>query len=202
MRADLIFRVSLLMLFIAFIAHRAYYTRRLGRRDEPTTEPEDRSAATRLATLLSVPALLATLVYIVNPRWIAWGTIAFPGWVRWSGVGIALLGFGLLQWAQQALGDNWSDTPRLVEGQTLVTAGPYRRIRHPIYTAFLLIMSAPLLISANWVVGFLWLALTALAVRSRVVIEELLMLAQFGDRYREYMRETGRLLPLKGNWRT
>jgi protein-S-isoprenylcysteine O-methyltransferase Ste14 len=77
----------------------------------------------------------------------------------------------------------------------LVTSGPYRRIRHPIYTAFLLILGAPLLLSANWLIGGAWLAMTILEVTTRIRIEEAMMLSRFGDQYRAYMATTGRLLP-------
>jgi protein-S-isoprenylcysteine O-methyltransferase Ste14 len=82
-----------------------------------------------------------------------------------------------------------------MKDQSLVTSGPYHWIRHPIYTAFLLIMSAPLLISANWFIGGLWLGLTGLEVMGRIQFEEALMLETFGEQYRVYMQKTGRLIP-------
>jgi protein-S-isoprenylcysteine O-methyltransferase Ste14 len=195
MSDDLIFRLLVLVLFGAFVVHRGYYSRRASRAGMPADAQPEQGFAARAAIVLNIAALVVTLLYAINPQWLEWGALAFPGWVRWGGVGIAALGFGLLQWAQQTLGSNWSDTPRLLPGQQLVTAGPYRWVRHPIYTAFLLIMCAPLLLSANWIVGGLWLGSTALAVWGRVKVEEALMLAQFGDRYREYKRATGSLVP-------
>ncbi len=125
----------------------------------------------------------------------SWASLPFPFWLRWVGVGAALSGFVLLQQAHQALDRNWSDTPRLVKDQTLVTGGPYRWIRHPIYTAFLLIMSATLFLSANWFIGILWIGTTLLEVMSRVKYEEALMIEAFGEQYRSYIRTTGRLIP-------
>jgi protein-S-isoprenylcysteine O-methyltransferase Ste14 len=77
----------------------------------------------------------------------------------------------------------------------LVTSGPYRFIRHPIYTAFLLILGSTLLISANWLIGLAWISMTVLEVASRIGFEEQLMLEYFGDQYLEYSKRTGRLLP-------
>jgi protein-S-isoprenylcysteine O-methyltransferase Ste14 len=110
-------------------------------------------------------------------------------------VGLAVLGFSLLQWAQNTLGKNWSDTPRMMEAQKLITSGPYRFIRHPIYTAFLLILGSALFISANWFIGLTWLGMTVLEVASRISFEETLMLEYFGDQYRVYSKSTGRLVP-------
>ena len=125
----------------------------------------------------------------------SWSALPLPLWLRWLGVGVALSGFTLLQWAQQSLGKNWSDEPRLVEGQEMISSGPYRWIRHPIYAAFLLILGSLLLISANWFIGALWLGMTGLDVASRMRTEESMMVGQFGEQYRAYMRRTGRLFP-------
>ena len=68
-------------------------------------------------------------------------------------------------------------------------------IRHPIYTAFILILGSTLLVSANWLIGLTWIEMTILEIVSRIHFEENLMLEYFGDQYREYMNHTGRLLP-------
>lgn len=108
---------------------------------------------------------------------------------------MALSGFMLLQWAQNTLGKNWSDTPRMMKAQALVTSGPYQFIRHPIYTAFILILGSTLFISANWLIGLSWAGMAALEIASRIGFEESLMLEYFGDQYRAYMKMTGRLWP-------
>jgi protein-S-isoprenylcysteine O-methyltransferase Ste14 len=83
----------------------------------------------------------------------------------------------------------------MMQDQALVTSGPYRFVRHPIYTAFLLILGSTLFISSNWLVGLAWIGMTVLETASRIGFEESLMLEYFGDQYREYMKRTGRLLP-------
>lgn len=195
METELIFRILLPILFIGFIAHRGYYNRKFSRTRENTLKEREGTLALRLANLLSLPALLATVLYIISPRWMAWSSLPSPTWLRWVGVGSAGLGFVVLQWAHHALGKNWSDTPRLMQAQTLVTSGPYRWVRHPIYTAFLLIMSAPLFLSANGLIGGLWIGMTTLEVISRMRFEEALLTEHFGNQYRAYLERTGRLLP-------
>lgn len=195
MHNELIYRLLLLALFVGFVAFRGYFQRKFGRPDEDTVKQRAGNPAEKISNLLSIPALIATIVYIVYPAWMSWASLPLPAWLRWVGVGLAVLGFALLQWAHQALGRNWSDAPRLMKDQNLVTSGPYRWVRHPIYAAFLLIMSAPLLISANWFIGVLWLGLTGLEVMGRMQFEEALMLETFGDQYRVYMQKAGRLFP-------
>ena len=195
METELVFRILLLGLFVAFIGHRGYYTKKFGQPDAATLKAREQSWAEQAANLLSVPALLATAAYIFFPAWMAWSAWPLPLWLRWSGVGIAAAGFTLLQWAHQALSKNWSDKPRLLQDQALITSGPYRWVRHPIYTPFLLILSAPFFLSANWFIGGLWIGLTAVEVFSRVRFEEALLAEHFGDQYRAYINSTGRLLP-------
>jgi len=192
---NFIFRITLLILFVGFVAHRGYYHRKFPASNENTIKQRAEKLVPLLANLLSLPALMAVGIYILYPPWIAWAALPFPAELRWVGVGIALSGFVLLQWAHQALSKNWSDVPRLMKDQTLITSGPYRWIRHPIYTAFLLIMSATLFISANWFIGIVWVGMTMLEVMSRIRIEEAMMIESFGDQYRAYMKRTGRLLP-------
>ena len=108
---------------------------------------------------------------------------------------MSLVGFALLQWAQVTLGRSWSDTPRMMKEQALITSGPYQFIRHPIYTAFILILGSTLFISSNWTIGLTWAGMTVLDIASRIGFEESLMLEYFGEQYREYMTKTGRLLP-------
>lgn len=194
METQTIFRIILPILIIAFVAHRGYYVRKHGK-EENTLEKREEGPASKLAGILGFAGFVTMLVYIINPDWLSWASIRFPLWLRWASLVIALSGFVLLQWAQDTLGRNWSDTPRMIKEQALVTSGPYRFIRHPIYTAFLLILGSTLFISANWLIGLAWIGMTILEVASRIGFEENVMLEYFGDQYREYMKSTGRLLP-------
>lgn len=191
---ETIFRITLPFLIIAFAAHRGYYVRKHGK-EENTLKKREEGWTSKIAAVLGMIGFIAILIFALKPQWLAWATLSFPLWLRWTGIGIALLGFALLQWSQTTLGKNWSDTPRMMKEQTLITSGPYQFIRHPIYTAFLLILGSTLLISANWLIGLAWIGMTVLEVASRIGFEEGLMLEYFGDQYRDYMKRTGKLLP-------
>ena len=188
------FRIILPALILTFAMHRGYYVRKHGE-ERDTLEKREEGLASKIAGMLGLLGFVGILIYAVQPGWLSPASLALPLWLRWTGVGMALLGFALLQWAQTTLGRSWSDTPRMIREQALITSGPYQFIRHPIYTAFLLILGATLLISANWLIGLAWIGMTALEVISRIGFEENLMLEYFGDQYRVYMKKTGRLLP-------
>lgn len=195
MENEMIFRIILPVLIVLFAAHRGYYVTKHGRLENDTLKKREEGTASKFAGLLSVMGFVTIIAYAADPNWLAWANLPLPAWVQWTGVGIALLGFALLQWAQNTLGRNWSDTPRMLKGQALITSGPYQFLRHPIYTAFIFILGSSLLISANWLIGLAWIGMTVLEVASRIGFEESLMLEYFGDEYREYMKRTGRLFP-------
>jgi protein-S-isoprenylcysteine O-methyltransferase Ste14 len=190
---ETIFRILLPVLILAFALHRGYYVRKHGK-EENTLKKRAEGWDSRVANVFGLIGFVAILAYIIQPSWLAWARLPLPSGVRWAGVGVALLGFALLQWAQTALGKSWSDTPRMIKEQTLVTSGPYRFIRHPIYMAFILILGSMILISANWLISLAWIGIV-IEVVSRIHFEESLMLEYFGDQYHQYMKRTGCCLP-------
>ena len=192
---ETLFRIILPVLIIAFAAHRGYYVKNHSQPEDVTLKKRQEGIASRVSGVLGLIGFISVIAFVINPNWLAFASLSFPVWLRWIGIALALAGFALLQWAQVTLGKSWSDTPRMMKEQTLITSGPYQFIRHPIYTAFVLILGSALLISANWFIGLAWLGMTVLEVASRVGFEESLMLEYFGDQYREYMKKTGRLLP-------
>jgi protein-S-isoprenylcysteine O-methyltransferase Ste14 len=192
---ETLFRILLPVLIIVFAAHRGYYAKNHSQPEDVTLKKRQEGIASKVSGVLAVIGFISVIAFVINPNWLALASLSFSVWLRWVGIALALAGFALLQWAQVTLGNSWSDTPRMMKEQTLITSGPYQFIRHPIYTAFILILGSALLISANWLIGLAWLGMTVLEVASRVGFEEALMLEYFGDQYREYMKKTGRLLP-------
>jgi protein-S-isoprenylcysteine O-methyltransferase Ste14 len=192
---ETIFRVIVPSLLIAFAFHRGYYVKTHSKPEEATLKQQEEGALSKAAGILGIPGFLSVIAYAVHPGWLAFASLSFPNALRWAGLGMAVLGFALLQWAQITLGRSWSDMPRMLKEQTLVTSGPYRVIRHPIYTAFLLILGSLLFISSNWLIGLCWIGMVSLEIISRIQFEETLMTEYFGEQYRAYMKKTGRLLP-------
>jgi len=195
METETIFRILLPTLIVAFAAHRGYYVKNHSQPADDTLKKREEGTASKVAGLLGLLGFISVLAYTINPKWVAFADLALPVWLRWAGVGIALIGFALLQWAQVTLASSWSDTPRMLKEQSLITSGPYRWIRHPIYTAFILILSSTLFISSNWLIGLGWAGMTIFETISRIGFEESLMIEYFSDQYREYMKHTGRFLP-------
>jgi protein-S-isoprenylcysteine O-methyltransferase Ste14 len=137
-------------------------------------------------------------VYLVNPAWVSWSSIALPPWLRWAGAPLALLVVpSFLFWTFQSLGKNLTDTVVIRREHTLVTHGPYRWVRHPFYDVVCLWGLSLVLLTANWLLALLGVvAVTMLVARTRV--EEAKLAERFGDEYRAYARRTGRFFPVLG----
>jgi protein-S-isoprenylcysteine O-methyltransferase Ste14 len=146
---------------------------------------------------IGIAGMVGLICYLVNPSSMAWSSVSLPLWLRWSGVGIGVVAGALLLWAFHNLGKNLTDTVVTREKHTLVTTGPYRWVRHPFYVAVLLGMLGNSLMAANWFI-FLTGALVFALMTIRTRKEEELLLARFGDEYRDYMKRTGRFWPKIG----
>ena len=195
MEQEIFFKELVPGLLIAFALHRGYYVSTHSKPEEITLMKRKEGLPSKVAGVLGMIGFLAVVVYVIQPSRIAFANLQIPTMLRWTGVGLAIIGFALLQWAQVTLGKSWSDTPRMMNEQTLVTSGPYRIVRHPIYSAFLAILGSLLLISSNWLIGLCWIGMASLEILSRIQYEETLMTEYFGKQYQDYMKKTGRLWP-------
>ena len=149
-----------------------------------------------LATLRPLGAVFwfGLIAWMINPRWLAWSSVPVPLWLRWAGVPILLAGSALLVWTFRSLGKNLTDTVVTRKQHTLVSHGPYRWIRHPLYSSAALLVVALSLIAANWFF-FVTGALLLCVLVARTRTEEANLVARFGDSYRQYMERTGRFVP-------
>ncbi|HZZ27030.1 MAG TPA: isoprenylcysteine carboxylmethyltransferase family protein [Pirellulales bacterium] len=114
----------------------------------------------------------------------------------WAAVGSVVTAIGLLfaVWARVFLGKYWSGTITLKEGHRLIRGGPYRLVRHPIYTGFVTgaIGSA---ITMGTVDAFVGAALIAITCALKIRREERVLTDEFGDAYLQFKREVRMLVP-------
>jgi len=107
---------------------------------------------------------------------------------------LCVAGMSVAIWARRDLGRNWSATPTIRENHELITSGPYRFVRHPIYSGILLALLGTAIASGNvlWLVALaLFLGLFAFRMRA----EEQLMGSEFPDQYPSYVARTSALIP-------
>ena len=107
---------------------------------------------------------------------------------------LCLCGLGLCLWARAVLGRNWSGTVTLKENHELIVRGPYRLVRHPIYTGILAMFIATA-IQQGRVAGLLGLILIFLSLWLKSSQEEELMRQEFPHEYAAYRHRTKRIIP-------
>jgi protein-S-isoprenylcysteine O-methyltransferase Ste14 len=193
-----VFHLSFVIVFLSFTAIRAYFHKKAVQSRGPVEYKEGR-LHTALRLIIGIPFMLALLIYMVRPGWFTWAALPLQGWGQWAGLILGTTSIPLILWVQVALGNNFSTTLHVRQEHTLVTQGPYRWVRHPMYTVLFVHLVALLLLSANWFIGGVPLLAFTLIVAARLKNEEHLMAEKFGPAYQDYMRRTGRFLPrLKG----
>ena len=111
-----------------------------------------------------------------------------------AAIALTLAGMALAVWARVHLGRNWSSAPSIKEQHQLIRSGPYRLVRHPIYTGLLIALAGTLLANGR-VRGALTLVVVWLAFDIKRRIEEDFMVQTFGPQYEDYRRSTGALFP-------
>ena len=150
-----------------------------------------------------IPLLVAVLLLsssrfagaALDTRFLPWSA-----WVPlfWAGTALLLAGLLFAVAARRQLGGNWSGTVTLKQDHTLTRAGPYRLVRHPIYTGLLLAVFGSGVIALGEWRGLVALALVVAALLRKIQIEERFMEAQFGEAYVRYRHEVPALIP---GWR-
>jgi protein-S-isoprenylcysteine O-methyltransferase Ste14 len=123
------------------------------------------------------------------------GVLAYAAWMGWAGVAITVLGFVITFWARFTLGGNWSSNVTIKVEHELVRSGPYRWVRHPIYTGMIVALAGTAVARDQWrgvvAVALMWVAFTIKRMK-----EEQFMRQTFGAHYLEYSQTTGAIFPL------
>ena len=114
--------------------------------------------------------------------------------LRVLGVGLSLYSQVMVAWTVRTLGRLLIPGLAVFRDHVLVTSGPFRWIRHPLYSGALALWLGAALGTLNWLLLALWPLFVA-AVVSELPKEERMLRAKFGAPYEAYEAQTGRFLP-------
>jgi protein-S-isoprenylcysteine O-methyltransferase Ste14 len=192
---ETVFRILAAIILFTGVGISTYYRRKA---DRSTGEQVSRSVDGKaMMTVIKVFGLLlwfSPLVYLLNPAWMAWSKIGLPDALRWLGVIIGVLSVSGIYWLFSSIGSGITPTSATRTQHTLVTSGPYRWVRHPLYTVATSLFIAFGLMADNWFIALLGiLAFIAMAIRTPK--EEANLIEKFGEEYRDYRKRTGAFLP-------
>jgi protein-S-isoprenylcysteine O-methyltransferase Ste14 len=193
MQSELIFRLVTLFVLVAAASLSVSFRHRAEREGGAMRSGEGQRLVVILR-LLGLIVLAPLFAYLINPDWVAWARLDLPQWLRWLATAVALGLLPILYWILASIGNNISPTQATRRNHQLVSNGPYRWVRHPLYSAATLLVLALTLLTGLW-----WLAAAMLPplliLLWRTPIEETRLIETFGDDYRTYMQRTGRFWP-------
>ncbi len=195
---ETIFRLLAALVLFTSIGISAYFRRRADRNTGETISRRlDGTAMMTIIRILGLVLWLSPLIYLIHPQWMAWSRVGLSEWIRWLGVGVGTVCIVLIYWLFSSIGNGITPTSATRKQHTLVTSGPYRWIRHPLYTVGSFMFVSFGMITDNWFIAALgMLTFTVMAIRTPK--EEANLIEKFGDEYREYMKHTGRFFPKLG----
>jgi protein-S-isoprenylcysteine O-methyltransferase Ste14 len=144
-----------------------------------------------------VPLLLGGIVMSLSHSPGPWLNARFlPRTILVYGIGVAILTVGLLVtvWARRHLGRNWSGTITVKHGHELVRSGPYRYVRHPIYSGLILALIGTAIAIGEWR-GLVGAVLIAVSFAIKLSFEERMLAPVFGEELVRYRAEVPALFP-------
>lgn len=187
------FRIIFVVTYAIFGSVRIYYrSQTFGRESEKEESLMDKQTIFLSIVIL---AYFATMfIYVLFPDWIFWAHLDIHVVIRWAGFVLAVIGTGLLVWIHHTLGRQYAAKLEIQKEHALVEVGPYNKVRHPMYTVFILFSLAVAIISSNLLM-IVFAILIAVPFHWISRKEERMLTEEFGEEYQSYMQRTGRFLP-------
>ena len=145
---------------------------------------------------IQVWQIAALVLALGAPFWVE--ALDLPTWVWPIGIAIAWAGIALRLWAVSTLGSQFSRVVGVEAGAHVEQRGPYRYVRHPSYSALLLVFGGVGLAQANLLSVVAAVVCILVGYVARIRVEEDVLEAAFGDEYRDYASTRARLIP--GVW--
>lgn len=192
---DNIFRILAIIIFVIAASISIYHRKKADQAGGEKISLKDEGLPILLALRLGgLVFWVSVFAYLIHPAWLDWSRVDLPDWLRWMGVGMGIAGDFLAYWVFTSLGNNVTPTVVTRKNATLVTHGPYRWVRHPLYLMGLLAYLGFSLLAKNWFLAILTVLAFSL-LNLRLPKEEAKLIERFGDEYRNYMQRTGKFLP-------
>lgn len=189
MAESLIYKIALSILLVTFMIFKMHLTNK----NQTDEEREGNNYPKNINVILAVASIgliLLPVIWIFS-NWINFASIIFSDNLRISGILLYMSLILLMIWQMKTLDVNIS-TVRT--DQYLVSNGPYRYIRHPLYSIFIGQSISTSLITANWLL-VLFIPIVFIGMLLRIKLEENDLINEYGEDYVTYMNNTKKLIP-------
>lgn len=154
---------------------------------------QDRGSHVFLLSMIVFGLLLGLLLAVKVPAATITGSSEF---LFWLSLLLMYAGITLRFYAIHVLGSFFTTTVAYTPKQTVIETGPYRLIRHPSYTGFLIAwLGFTLSLANNWLGLLVTMGCALIGFSYRIYVEERVLQKQLGQQYQEYMKRTKLLIP-------
>jgi protein-S-isoprenylcysteine O-methyltransferase Ste14 len=161
-----------------------------------SVKPTRRKESARSRLSYTAPLLLGALL-LASPHWTGPLDVRFvplSAALFWIAIALVATGLGFTVAARIWLGRNWSADVTLKQDHELIRAGPYRYVRHPIYSGLLLAFVGTALAIGEWR-ALVALVLVAASFIRKIAIEEQFLAGEFGEAHARYAAAVPALIP-------
>ncbi len=167
----------------------SFYWDAAAKNSAPAKSAESKGSRNVHVVLTNVAVLLEVVQFRGVPRFLP-PSVA----VLVTGLLLSVMGLSICIWARRHLGRNWSGNITIKVDHQLVRSGPYRRLRHPIYTGILMMYVGTAVVSGSWL-ALAGLAMALFAYGRKIRLEEANLRIAFADEYEDYRRQSSALIP-------
>jgi protein-S-isoprenylcysteine O-methyltransferase Ste14 len=193
--SDLWFRISFILIFSGLSVIRIIFKRRAGVLGEGLFPKQEGPLINGIRIVLGVPLFGMVFFYLVLPDTLPQTYLRVSYSARFIGILGCIGAICVISLSHKALGRNYSSMVVIKKNHSLVTRGVYSRVRHPMYSAYLLLFISSFLVTKNWVIGVTGGGIILSLMTFRLRQEEEVLRQRFGPEYKKYMQKTGRFLP-------
>jgi len=134
------------------------------------------------------------IFFNIPEKWLYHRVLPGALWLPALGIAVAVAGFAFAIWARIHIGRNWSSAVTSRVQHELIRSGPYRWVRHPIYSGLMLALLGTVLVQ-DQLRGIIALVLVYAGWKIKSRLEEKMMVSTFGEQYIAYANSTGALFP-------
>ncbi len=166
-------------------------------RDTPKAAPEQKRDSKSIVGLIlqALSYAVVGLFYRAPFTPISSGSRAVAVSLSLAAMLAAVVSISIVKAAVKMLGKEWSVTARVVEGHKLATEGPYRFVRHPIYSGMLGMLLATGLVISHWLALIAAIVIYFIGTVIRIRSEERLLREALGPEFESYARSAPALVP-------
>jgi protein-S-isoprenylcysteine O-methyltransferase Ste14 len=185
------FNIALKLVWLCFLAYWAWSARRVKRSVQ--AEPFSKRFFAYWLPIIIAMLLLGPGEWFGH-TWLREQFVPHSFLVYSIGLSFCIFGVLLACWSRYLLGENWSATVQLKADHELIRRGPYRWVRHPIYSGLLLLFFGNALMVGDWR-GLLAVAIVFISFWRKLRLEENWLSQHFGDVYVQYRKQTKAIIP-------